>query len=520
MMQNNRLLLPLLAALALPTAEIAAQENTPLKGEGEYLMSDAVQLWRHTNSASGLTIDSLEDRGFAEFDFRHHSGSYHRVQEGRQTNTLAFRTESYRHIGRYLYGYGSFVFDNGRTKDRAWSDNMRTYFSNPFITGSAVKARYDFQDFDLSMRVGTIDFSGWRYGIGLDYKVGDMSRLRDPRSRARVLDYRIGPSVSKTMGAHTLGLTGWYHRYKEKIPSITTIQSQANLYYYQMTGLEAVTGTIGGYSGFGREYVDHEFGAEVQYGYKSEGFSSVSAMSLARGSEDIWEQYERQPAHFYEYLYRIQSHNRIHRSSLIHHIDLDARYRQAYADEYRPLLVVTTDSVHGYNSYRYDNQFTYRKRYQLKALDLDLGYRIDFVEGGAVKNYTGLGARLTDIRQKHLLPTSTFDLRTIDLRAYYAHALLSNRRLWLRADVDYHIADKALMNLGNTSTVYATEVLLRDMDYYAANCLTVGLSAKYEFPLHIKGYHNLAYIKAYGQTHQAQRSMSATTAGFSLGIFY
>lgn len=36
-----------------------------------------------------------------------------------------------------------------------------------------------------------------------------------------------------------------------------------------MSGLDAVSGTVGGYSGFAREYVAHIFGAEGAYGYHS-----------------------------------------------------------------------------------------------------------------------------------------------------------------------------------------------------------------------------------------------------------
>ena len=60
----------------------------------------------------------------------------------------------------------------------------------------------------MTAAVGTTDFSCWRFGLQLNYQLGDLSRLRDPRSRSQLLDYRLTPAVSYTMGNHTLGFVG------------------------------------------------------------------------------------------------------------------------------------------------------------------------------------------------------------------------------------------------------------------------------------------------------------------------
>ena len=168
----------------------------------------------------------------------HESRGFHRVQEGNQDNSLRFFTERYQHLGRYLYGYGKFDFDMGRTKNRRWSDVRRTYNSDPFISGSEVAGSYDRQDISLTAAVGTTAFGPWRFGLRLDYQLGDLSRLRDPRSRSEMLDYRLAPSFTYSIGRSTLGLEGHYRRYKEKIPDITTVQTDPNMKYYTMTGME------------------------------------------------------------------------------------------------------------------------------------------------------------------------------------------------------------------------------------------------------------------------------------------
>ncbi len=493
--------------------------QTAFNGESEYLYDEAVQLWRNTENASGLTLDSLRNRGFAEFSFQHEEGSYRRVQEGTKSNNLSFYTERYQSLGKYLYAYGKFKFNNGRVFDRAWSDVMRTYNSNPFITGSEIKGKYDNQDFDLTARIGTVDFNGVRLGIGFDYKVGDLSRLRDPRSRSLMLNYKLAPSVSYTSGAHTIGLAGWYNRYKEKIPNISTVQNTPNLYYYLMSGLEAVNGTVGGYSGYSREYVNHALGAEIEYGFKNGVVISLTSASIEHGNENMYEQYKREPGKYDAYTYKLNSQNRIATQGMIHQIDASAEFKQAFADEYRPELIIDIDPAHGYTSYSYKNLLTYKKRYQFTSCDINLHYRLNFTDGMAVKNYVGISGQLATVSQKHLLPTSTFKLNTLCLNAEYGQSLLANRRLWFTVEAGCHINNKAELNLSNETTPYAVNVLLPDMAYYKANYFKGAISLRYQFPLTIKNYRSLWYVKGYAQRIEAQHSMNASNFGITIGIF-
>lgn len=514
----NKIIFSTIAMLAI-SLNMAAQENQPLAGESEYLYDETVQTWRKTENAAGITLDSTRNRGYSELRFDRREGSFHRVQEGGSCNQFSFYTERYQNIGKYLYGYGSFLFDNGRTQDRAWSDVMRTYFSNPFFSGSSIPGRYDHQDFALTARIGTIDLHGWHYGLGIDYSVGDLSRLRDPRSRNRLLDYKIAPAITYTIGQNHIGLAGYYHRRKENMPSLTTVQNDPNIYYYQMSGIDAISGTIGGYSGFSREYVNHAFGAELEYGYSSRTFQTVNAINIERQEEAIYEQYKREPGRYYVYQYGISTQNRIFGTSLTHQIDLVLTYQQAYANQYQPQLEVTIDPDNGYSSYHYENQFTYRKRYQMKKFDYQLHYRANFTQGKAIKSYAGIEGRMQGISQKHLLPTSTFDYNTLLLNAEYGQALFKDYRLWLTLNVGYLFSQKADLSLGNSESDYTNEVLKKDMDYYDANYLHSNISIKYQFPIKLKKLRSLCYVKAYYDGIYAQHSLDRSTFGFAVGLF-
>ena len=499
--------------------------------EGLYRYQDATQLWRLTDNAAGLGIDNSANRGYAEFRLQHTDGDYHRVQEGGQRNELTFETERYQHIGQFLVGYGRFQFDMDRTKDRSWADVMRPYDSNPFYGGSSVSGKYDRQQFDLSAALSTIPIplAGEKadreltLGARLDYNVGDLSRLRDPRSRSELLDYKISPAVTYSFGHNTLGLSGYYHRRKEKIPNMTTVQQDPNLAYYQFYGLGEAVGAIGGYSGYQREWVNHEFGAELTYGLTPNSqFSTLNSIGIARGKEDVWGQYKFSPGRYTTYIYKAASRNRIASDRLLHTIDIEAEWQQGYADEYRQQLVQEKDAEKGYTSYRYDTQIEYRKRQQLTTIDASLHYRLNTLGESsptpAITGYFGFLARLSGSTTKHLLPASELKHQRLDFSLEGGYGLL-NDRLWLDATATYSRALKADLTLADATTEVARQVLLPDMAYYDADYWRGQISAKYLFPLKLKGQSNTFYVKAYADIISAQHSQDRKTVGFTFGLY-
>ena len=488
--------------------------------QSDYRYQDAIQTWRNTDMAAGLTVDTTVNRGIARFNFFHQQGDYHRVQEGSMQNQLQFFTERYQRIGRYLYGYGRFQFDMGRTKERAWSDVQQTYGGTPFIVGSNVAGKYDNQSFDLTAAVGTVALGHWRTGLRLDYKVSDLSRLRDPRSRSQLLDYKLTPSVTCSFGKSTVGAAAFYHRRKEKIPNINTVQNDPNLMYYLMSGLEAASGTTGGYKGFNREWVNHEFGGSLAYHYQGNGLSSLTTLSLSRGQESVYETYKREPGQYNTCHYGLHTQNRLERGTLLHELDVRADYVQGYADEYRQQLQIENDPETGYTSYSYQTLITFMKRFQAKLFDLNLRYRLNFTCEEGIDGYVGLSGAIATVRQKHLLPTSQWKRNTADITLEGGKALLKNHSLWIDAAATYHNAGKHDLALADATTDYARQVLLPDLEYYRANYWQGRLAVTYHFPMTIKGYRSTWFVKAYGSYLKTNNSLDASTVGASFGITY
>lgn len=498
------------------TGTLMAQEMTQEK----YQLADERQLWGESLNAAGLAhdmCDSADNRGVAFFDLMHRSGDYHRVQEGGQLNQLRFFTERYQKIGKYLYGYGSFDFDMGRTKDRSWSDVLRTYNSNPYISGSSVPGKYDHQNFTLNAKLASVRLGHFNYGVAFKYKVGDLSRLRDPRSRVRLADYQLTPSATYTTGSHTIGLSAYYHRYKEKLTGLTTVQTDPGLKYYIMSGLEHATGSVGGYTAYWREYVNHDFGGELSYAYQADGFRSLNSVTLGHGTEYVYGQYKYEPGTWYTYNYGFSTRNRIDKGSLLHSIDASVNYQEAYADEYKSQLITEKDGP--YTTQWWQRTMTFDKRYQLKKLDLNAHYRLSFVKEQAVKGYVGMTYDLHTADNKYLLSTSQQKTAGSTLQAEGAYSLLENR-LWIEGTFDYHFSHKADLDLHNATTDYAQAVLLPDMEYYGANYWQGHLAVTCQFPLTIKGYTSQWFVKAYGSYLKTNNSMKRQTAGVSFGMYY
>ena len=541
MMRNRRYITIL--AMVLTTCTIYAQQTA--SALGEYRFDDATQLWRLTDNAAGLGIDTTRNRGYAEIGYYHHSGDYTRVQEGTRSNQLRFETERYQKIGKYIYGYGRFDFDYGRVNNRTWCDVRRPYNSNPYFSGSAIMGKYDFQDFNFTAALGSAAIGKWHFGMRLDYNVGDLSRLRDPRPRSQLLDYKITPAVTYSFGNNTFGLSGNYHRRKEKIDGVKTIQSDATIMYYNMTGLEHALGTVSGYSGYQREWVDHRFGAELTYSYKSDRYNMIAAATIDRGSENILGQYEKEEGKYVDYNYGFSIRNRIKAENLLHEVDFSLGYEQSYADEYTQKFKAENNDEIKTKTYSYEHRLpdgtievrdstitqTYpvssqyyetllvmKKRFQVKVFNTDLHYRLNFTDGNRVKSYVGTRFTANSVKNKYILPESSLHYDGYNL-SFEGGTSLLKQRLWIDAGMAMHFNRKADLFLSDPTTDYAQGVLIPDMDYYRANYVQGSLSLTYQFPITIKKKQTMWYARCNGDWLRANNNRHAASFGVTLGMF-
>lgn len=514
---------------------VMAQEKNIVTRE-RYKLMDETQPWRLTQNAAGMSLDiekfdSTANRGIAYFDYTHQDGDYHRVQEGDMVNQLRFFTERYQQIGKYLYGYGSFDFNMGRTQNRAWSDVLRTYNSNPYISGSSVFGKYDHQNITLQAKLSSVQLGHFNYGVALDYQVGDLSRLRDPRSRVNLADYRITPSIVYSFAPDPkgmksgLGLAAHYDRRKEKIPGMTTVQTDPNLMYYVMTGLENASGNIGGYNGYMREYVNHEFGGEASlYWQKTEkGLdNTVVTYSFDRGKENVYGTNKYQPGVFVYSRWGVAIHESESTEKNVFTSDLTYNYTRGYGDEYRQERITTIDEVTGYTSQVWNTTFTYKKRYQLKTKDFRIHFRHSRKNSQGIHSYWGFNYNRLSVMNKRLLNTSELKYKLYEVNIEAGKLIGSH--LWIEGNIGKGGARKAsnaTLSLADETTAYATNVLIPDMDYYQAKIKLMGhLQAEYQHPITIKGQTNNWFARVYGDYLKTNNKLEKYQVGVSVGVYY
>ena len=487
----------------------------------QYRYNDAVQLWNLTDNAAGLGVDSLHQRGIASVTFQHDKNTLKRAQEEGMNNQLTAYTERYQNIGQYLVGYGSFSFNMQHQKDKTWSDVYRSYNSNPFIVGSDVAGVYDLQNIALKARLATVHLGALHYGLGIDYEVGDLSRLRDPRSRANLLIYQFTPSAVYAWDKDALGVSLYYKRRKEKIPNVQTVRSDANLTYYIMSGLDNVLGVVNGHSSLNREWVNHTIGANLQYAHHTSSWHSLNNIGIEKAAENVYGQYKYEPGKYYAYTYNIGSFNRIYTANAVQQVDVKAQYTQGYADEYRQQLVQENNASTGVTSQYYTTLLTYKKRYQVRLFDVDLTYRYNLLgNGNEIVGYVGAAGHYLHAANKHLLPHSHLRYGIANAQLQGGYALLKNRQLWLEGAIGSRWGSNSLLELADANSKYAQEVLQKDMDYYNSKGLTLSGSVTYHFPLMIKGNNTSCFVKAYGYYEAGSNKLSRNTIGVSLGVIY
>lgn len=177
-----------------------------------------LQPWTQTNNAAGLSRIAIRNNGLATAGVDRSVGQLHRPQEGGAVNRFAFSADSYSTLGRYFNVYGTFSMTTSRETNRKWSDVPDTYAGNPYIYGSSRSGNYDLQEYNLAAKLATVEFGRFTYGFELRYRVGDLSRLRDPRSRVIFADYSLIPSLTFRLDhRNTLGLDGYYRFDKRRL---------------------------------------------------------------------------------------------------------------------------------------------------------------------------------------------------------------------------------------------------------------------------------------------------------------
>lgn len=480
-------------------------------------------LWFKTQNASGLSLNSLESGSIGSISFSRSINDFKRVQEARTKNELHFSVERIDNVSKYIKVYSKFEINKSKETDRSWSDVMRTYNSNPYISGSSIKGDYDGLDFKLQAKIASVRIQRFTFGLGLDYEVGDLSRLRDPRSRSRLEEYSVIPSATYLLNdKQTVGLSFKYGHRKEKIPNITTLQSDPTMMYYTFTGMEHANGVISGYNGFKREFVNQSFGIGLDYNLKKNNFQTLVSISYDKGDENVWQEYKGSPGYYNETIYKIKSFSTLRHNHFLHSLNINFSSNEGKATELKQELISTVNPATGVTSKHWNTLFEYKNRYTVDLLDLNINYKLYSTKSGYDYNYyIGSGLHYRSANNKYNLPVSISDISTIEVALEGGYRLINkkNGKLWIEPKVSYLHSLNASLKLNDNTTEYAKQVLIPDLEFYKSSFVNSSLAIQYIFPMNIKNISNLWYVKLQGEYLKTNSSMDRQSGIISIGIY-
>lgn len=476
-----------------------------------------------TNNAAGMGLAQPSAGSKTQIAVFDQFGDHHLAQQG--DGDLGFRFGTLRHdsFSDKLFMRGSFYYQLDREKNRAWSDVMDPWCSIPYIYASSIAKDYDTHDCGLSFDLYTAPLAGWvSVGIRTQYRVADISGMRDPRPRTGFLDLQLVPSVLFTLGRHHIGLDAGYGYSKEKLSGLTTIQSYPNLYYYRMSGLDHVDGAVSAYSGFKRQFAGHRFLGDLQYSYVAGPWNVlVSGGAEYKNLAAIGDKMQTTGTFNYWQFNGLASAT-YSAGRLLHSLKVQGTLKDAGADEYLQELHSEKDPTTGVSTETWETLYVYKNRYMLKTTRLEAAYKL--YGGCSGQDYrwsVGAGAALDGFVKTYYLPYSGFQSDALNFSLEGSFRLLDARghKIDLSAGGAFRKSLFTALAL-QEDNLYVQEVLRPDRDYYAKDVLSVNGSLLWEFPLNLgKAGLAVGYVRMDGGLAKALPQGSLTRVEISVGLF-
>lgn len=444
-----------------------------------------------SNNTAGMGLAQPSAGSKTQITVYDRFGDYHLAQQGDANLGFQFSTLRYDTFSDKLFMRGSFYYNLDREKNRKWSDVMDPWFSIPYIYGSSIAKDYTTHDCGLAFDLYTAPLGDVvSLGIKTNYRVADISGLRDPRPRTGYLNYQLIPSILFSFGAHHLGFDLGYGYSKEKLSGLTTIQSYPNLYYYKMTGLEHVDGTIAGYSGFKRQFAGSRFLGDLSYGYTAGDWSVMASAGAEYQNLIAYGDKMQSPGSFNYILYKGVASATRKSGRLLHSIQARASFKDAGADEYLQELVAEKDPVTGVTTETWETLYTYKDRYMLQQYSVEAAYKLyGACRGKDYRWSAGAAASLDAFRKDYYLPHSAFASQTLTLALEASLRLFEVKGhkvdLWVKGGFRKALETGLGLYDQQDDNLYVQEVLVADRAYYGMNVLSGQGSLQWEFPLNL-----------------------------------
>ena len=482
-----------------------------------------LQQFLATRNAAGMGLYQPSSGSKTQIEGFYSAGDDHLAQQGSPDYGFDFSTLRYDRFSDKLFMRGSFHYCFDREKERPWSDVMDPWFSIPYIYGNSIAKDYDKHRCGLTFDLYTAPLAGVvSVGVRTAYEVADISGLRDPRPRTGYLNWQVIPSVLISVGRHHVGLDLGYGYSKEKLSGLSTIQSYPNLYYYRMSGLDHMEGTVGAYTSFKRQFYGGRFLGDLSYNYVAPGFRALVSGGLEYGQLEAYGDKMQNPGSYNSFLYSAVADIQWQRGSFLHQWHLSGSIKDAGGDEHLQELVTETDPVTKVISQNWVTLYTFKNRYILGQTEAALDYTLfGGLSGTDYRWSVRAGVSYAAFKKECFLPYAEFSSKRLGFSAGGSFRLLEVRGHKLEIDIlaQGGLPLKVTQGLLNDNQ-YTQEVLEADAAYYRK--LRVGGSGNltWTFPLNLgkAGWAN-GYVRLDGLYSRALPAGSLSHVGLTVGLF-
>jgi hypothetical protein len=482
-----------------------------------------LQYWNLTDNAAGLAFSNVNKGAFTTLERYGSGGDHHRVQQGSSFRGLTFFSEGYSNFSDKLSVKGSFLLTKDKEYDRGWSDVINTYNSNPYIFGSSVRGDYDKIQFDLKLKLYTANIGRLNFGLGFDYTVADISRQRDPRTRTYFIDYSLTPSfVFSLSNKSKVGFNAFYRFQKERMPSISTVQTDPNLQYYNFFGLQNVNGRIGGYMAFQRQFVSDFAGLALQYNFEAPQLKFLASASIGKQWQQTLGRQFQSPGSFDANYIDLFGSLMLTGEKFLHNLVAKGAFKDGGANEFRQSFFSERDPETGVVTEFWVTDYIYKNRFVVNTTDVSLTWNSFALRDNQKEYKWRLGAEFSynAFSNVFYLPKSEFEIGRVFGGVSGSFFIFNDNRRSLQFEGLARVGSNTRANLDlSFQNVVSENVIEPDLAYFLKNTIELDGSLRFTFPLSfLRSGMASGYIRIYGGNVFATDSFNWASFGLAVGL--
>lgn len=487
-----------------------------------YRLAEADNLWLDTANPSAVGVRTMPDIGTAQFAADHQAGDFHRAMESGVMNGWGFGADSYQSL-KNINLWGDFSFAERHHRGRRWSDNFLPYNGNPYQSGSSVVGGYVEQVFDFGVKLSSkrVLRRMW-FGMGVDYSLGDFSRINDPRSRVQFIDLSVGPGwIVEVAPRHRLGLNLTYRYRKEKNNRyVVKSTTSEDFLIYRQEGLGVYSTILS--DNFDRRNKGNHYGGDLQYEFGGDGFSLMTSAGYMHLKDAIEDRMKESPGDYAERLVHLDLTARWCKPQSIHHARLKFENRAGEADKAFQELVYEEDPQTGVPTSSYVTLFS-SKAFTHDVVSLKGEWRYERLRRTDCLWFVGARLQWWNMKDKYVfyVPSSKMEVASLSIGAEGGALLFSKgrHRLFSEFGAGFHLNVDGRYFISPDVDKQDIRRNVNDTDYeiLSANALDMELRLKYIFPL-ARRYDGFVSLEGRNIVCVDHTSLRRSAAGIAIGI--